>query len=509
MLSIQLKQAEVALADGRLEDAFRILQMSAIRDHRRGQALIKELITAFTDRANGHLQADQWKQAKIDCDRAAELGGNQIETAALAARIEEARANIEKQDHRKKQSLKHAKALADRGDFLAGHEICEQLSTTTAAELKYQISDRQSRLSDHLHAAKRFIDSNKFELAIPEIQQAINLNSQDRAALELARVVVEELAEQVWLRFSSGRIDQAISTLQQIQKVGVSTSHLNDAIRFADRLSQAKYYLKNLQLTKLHQELSILKRLNPDAVWIDDVTNQTKTALDAIIQIQSSPLELALAIDSLPDEPLPARMTKTSIVSPEINIEPSLPMHSQLSKFLLHVDGSGTVLVATGDRVEFGQRKEIDLLGGNNLPAVTIERVDDGYFMRCPEPITINNKKTSSKLLSSGDRIELNSRHSLKFHLPCAASTSAVVDLVGVKHVRPEVRRIILLDNALVIANHGASHIMAKTITESFVLFVKNNQLMARAMNSGRETVTLLPGQNSTLGSVGLVMKPY
>ena len=49
MLILRLKQAETAVADGRLDEAFEIVQSEQIRQHRRGQKLIGRLAGAFVD----------------------------------------------------------------------------------------------------------------------------------------------------------------------------------------------------------------------------------------------------------------------------------------------------------------------------------------------------------------------------------------------------------------------------------------------------------------------------
>ena len=76
MLILRLKQAETAVADGRLDEAFEIIRSEQIRQHRRGQKLIGRLARAFAKRGRENLDAERIQLALNDCNRAEKLAGN-------------------------------------------------------------------------------------------------------------------------------------------------------------------------------------------------------------------------------------------------------------------------------------------------------------------------------------------------------------------------------------------------------------------------------------------------
>jgi len=66
VLILRLKQAESAMADGRLDEAFDIVQSDSIRQHRRGQKLIGRLARALAKRGQENLEAERTQLALLD-----------------------------------------------------------------------------------------------------------------------------------------------------------------------------------------------------------------------------------------------------------------------------------------------------------------------------------------------------------------------------------------------------------------------------------------------------------
>ena len=64
MLTLRLKQAETALKDGRLDEAFDLLHSSeALRQHRRGQSILTQLTQQLAERGRDHLTAGRLQEA--------------------------------------------------------------------------------------------------------------------------------------------------------------------------------------------------------------------------------------------------------------------------------------------------------------------------------------------------------------------------------------------------------------------------------------------------------------
>ena len=73
MLFLRLKQAESAIVDGRLDEAFDIVQSEQIKQHRRGQKLIGRLARAFTKRGQENLDTERIQLALVDCTLPADM----------------------------------------------------------------------------------------------------------------------------------------------------------------------------------------------------------------------------------------------------------------------------------------------------------------------------------------------------------------------------------------------------------------------------------------------------
>ena len=93
------------------------------------------------------------------------------------------------------------------------------------------------------------------------------------------------------------------------------------------------------------------------------------------------------------------------------------------SRFVMHIDGIGGFLVLRENRITIGPisssaQPMVGLMADPNLPVVTIERIEDDYFIRSSSPIHVNDASVTNKLLVDGDRISLSPRCSMKFHIP-------------------------------------------------------------------------------------------
>ena len=144
--------------------------------------------------------------------------------------------------------------------------------------------------------------------------------------------------------------------------------------------------------------------------------------------------------------------------------------------------------ITTIGPISSSEGPSVGLLAPANLPTVSVERLDEDYFLRCDGSVQVNGKCVSEKLLSHGDRISLGPRLELRFLLPNAASTSAVLELTSAKMPRQDVRRIILLDESIVLGNNATAHVRVRGLQESVVLHLRHGQLHYRVAGAGRPT---------------------
>ena len=173
------------------------------------------------------------------------------------------------------------------------------------------------------------------------------------------------------------------------------------------------------------------------------------------------------------------------------------------ASLVLRVDGVGSYLVLRQDVVSVGAVSssrpcDVALVAEANLPGATIERVEDDYFLR--------TRAGESKLLASGDKVELSPRCRMVFRIPSRASTSAVLDLTGARLPRSDVRRVILMDQDLVIAPGAAAHVQAEQIGSPLVLYVSQGRLWARTQEGEATPQAVTLGTHMSVGGVSLVV---
>jgi hypothetical protein len=239
--------------------------------------------------------------------------------------------------------------------------------------------------------------------------------------------------------------------------------------------------------------LTQLGQLLPGVKWIQQAIKATEQASSSLDAVRGGPLGLLVSGDRTEGreiKPLPTGQPRKprahgAFPFPASPALAAISAQSMPSRLLLQVDGAGSFLVVrsrvtTVGPVSSSHAPLVGLLAPANLPTVSIERLDDDYFLRCDAAVRVNGKSVTEKLLSSGDKISLSSRLEIRFYLPNAASTSAVLELTGARLPRQDVRRIILLDESIVLGNSGSAHVRVRGLEESVVLHLRNGQLYGR-----------------------------
>jgi hypothetical protein len=173
-------------------------------------------------------------------------------------------------------------------------------------------------------------------------------------------------------------------------------------------------------------------------------------------------------------------------VTPEGKANTRLP-----SRFILHVDGAGSFLILRERCITVGaegssRTPDLGLLADTRLPTTTIERTDEDYFLVSEAPVRVNGAPVTRKLLGNGDRIALSNRCRLRFTVPNAASTSAVLELSGTRLPHSDARRVILFEKSLVLGPGSSAHVRVDDLAEPVVLHMRDGQLFCRTPDEVR-----------------------
>lgn len=484
-----MRQTETAMRDGRLDEAYDLVQDAKLRAHRRGQDLIGRLARAFVERGHRHLGDRRWSQARADCEKAAKLGGNLTEAAALHHAIVDTVARRQGEDRRRADALAAAGKQIENGRLSMCAGMLADLAGDSARveTLRNRADAFRAEAQNHLDRARAAMAAGRWDSAIDSLLEARRLHASNSALNELIGRVVASVCDEIGSAINVGRLDRADVLVRRLQPLAGDTVALTELAGLLAQCRQASKQVERGEFRSAGEVLRRLVALRPEAAWLLDARQAVEHAAQSVEQVRGGPLGLPIAVSlsapeyrtmsDMPEKPTAGRPDDTV----RLQAGDRLP-----TRFVLHVDGSGSYLVARDRCVTIGpvsssQRPDVALMAEPGLPSATIERIEDDYFLVAKQPVMVNDKPVTRKLLADGDTIALSPRCRLKFMLPSAASTTAVLQLSGARLPSGDVRRVILLDRTLVMGPGSSAHVRADGLSRPIVLHVHDDRLVCRS----------------------------
>ena len=502
VLILRIRQAECALADGRLDEAFDLADRNDVRSHRRGQRLVGRVVRALVHRGTKHLDAGRLNDATADCDKARRLGGLMPEVAELRSKTADALLARHRAERQQARLVAAAQEQIDRGHLSAGGQLLAAVAQqeSRAAVMLKDVEVRRAAIETATERAETAIRADNWEAALREltrVRQADTASDADFAAL-VAKVAhtVRQRAHSVLEAGDLYLADAILNRLVAVDGHGVETQQLRHAV------AQCRAAWACIDRSQPRQAEEIVRRiasLLPKASWPNTVAKQLRQAAELMDELRAGPLGLlsVTAMEQMSTQPGPMNPTNprghspagpANGRSPHIHpvMAPAMPSGEDMpSRFVLQVDGAGSYLVLTQPLVTIGpvsspRVPDVGLMAEAGTSVATVERVEEDYFLRAAGPAAVNGRACSSKLLASGDELALSPRCRFTFRVPNVASTSAVLDLTGTRYPRADVRRVILLDRELVIGPGAGAHVRIDELTEKVVLHVRDGRLFVQ-----------------------------
>lgn len=490
MLPLRIRKAEVAMADGRLDDAYQQAIREDVRDHRKGQRLIGRLTKAYERRAQVHLKAGNATAALSDAERAVRLGGNQPGIVALRdeARYEVDSHQLEKQA--RSQKIAAAKRCIASGDYTLGANICKDVEDSghTVAGLMQDAELNRRIVESTLERGRKALKSAQWEQALDALDEAKRLQPTHADVIELASQVTQGVAKHARQTIARGRLDQADLLLRRVRRHAAESLEVEELSRVLGQCRKAAASSRDVEISDAVADLKALKQVIPEARWLDASIKDAETVARSIENLRTGPLGAILLSDHTPaDETIVTHTRRKAQPMRVFEATPVVP-----TNFLVHLDGTGSFLVLRKPSVTIGtsgRSREVDVTvqGQVGLPTITIERLDDDYFLSSDEPVPVNGVATTNTLLASQDQIRIGRRGSMHFALPNSASTSAALDFVGVRLSAGNARKVILMDDALVIGPQPSAHIQSLSMERAMVIHWRNGELRIRPMSRSTE----------------------
>jgi len=511
VLILRIRQAECALADGRLDEAYEIAQAEDIRRHHHGQRLIGRLARAMIQRGQESLAAHRFQPALADCNKAEKLGGNLPEVGQLRAAV--CNAITREQQDRQQEALRVAQAQQHIQDgwLSVGGRILEEASTGDGRVdlVRQELAAARLKAEDAVAKAQQALQQGDVEEAMQIALAARIGQCKSGGAGDLLRQVRSQAVQRVRADLEQGRLDRASSFLQKLLPLGrdgTEVAELSDALAWCRQAAQ------HVLAGRPGAALPLLRKVKavcPSARWLDAALADTKRAAEAYDELNAGPLGLSTAetpwdatggivkaagsVGSVPVRAYPdnasRRHYKQAALGDATRRNPQSEDVDMPSRFVLQVDGVGSFVVFREAQVTVGPisasaRPMLALMADANTPVVVLERMEGDYFLRSETPVAVNGRPATEKLLADGDRIALSSRCQIRFHLPNPASTTAVLTVSGARLSRPDIKQLILMDRDILIGPYANNHIRTELLQEPVALFTQNGRLLCRARES-------------------------
>lgn len=161
---------------------------------------------------------------------------------------------------------------------------------------------------------------------------------------------------------------------------------------------------------------------------------------------------------------------------------------SQCHKFMLWIDGVGAWQLCVGDSFVVGapsveqQSADIALLANVSRKHATIQRHADEWRLHAHQPTSVTGRTINdSSVLRSGDQICLAERVKLGFRIPCALSSSAVIDFESDHRPSHSVDGIILLTDHCLLGPRRDHHVCCNHWSDQVVVFFQDGVLKCRS----------------------------
>lgn len=504
MLFVRLKQCEVALNAGRLDEAFDLLRSPDVRSHRRGQDLTDRLTRAMIERGRSHLAAGQLEAAAHDCERAGRAAGNLPDVIALRTAVSDAMADRRRTDHRRDQLAAAVRRHMDQGQLTLGQQL---LAAAPADEQAQRIAGELAARRATVHTVGQKVDSalraGNWSAALDQLAQLDRQVARHPEIRDLCSKVNASIVAEATKAIESGRLDEAKALLRRHEELPgrfIDADRLREALR---QCREASTCLERVDAAGAERSLRMLAAQWPNASWISDAlgrVQQIRTSAEALL---AGPLGVTGAAAGPLPSPPPEYLERED---------------SEDRDFVLHVDGAGGFKMVGGQAVTFGpvgasRHVDVPVTGDASVPLVTITRSDEDYFVQSRQPVEVNDRPTTHALLTNGDRIAVGPRCRLRFRRPNPASTSAVLDVTSGRLARGDVRQVILFDRELIIGPGPAAHVRVDSLSGPAVLQRGGAGLVCRAADPIRVDGQLAgseppirPGVHVTIGSVGLIL---
>lgn len=519
MFDLRLKRVQVAIADGRLDEACDLMKDPSLRAHRTGQTLLTRLVKAYVKRGQEHLAAGRISSALDDCNRAEKLAGNMPAVMDLRSAVCKAMEANRLAAQQKAQQLEHGRQQLQNGWLSAGQKI---LSGSDDRQAQVLLADARFQLTAMEEALKRIqkaLDGDDFELAGRIYHEQGLARSMNEQAGALLRQIQARADRQIRRHLDEGCLQQAAAILDRLPGCVLDCPDLQGTRQGLTYCRQAADFIETGCFAEASLSMKKAQTLLPKAKWIDQGLQQVQKAAQVQTDLQAGPLGLLenTGIYHMERAEIAAPMRynmsgQNPMKAPAMTMENNnLSLSGFPQMFVLQLDGIGAWLVHRAARVTAGPvsasgRPDIGFIAAPDAKVKQIERIDGDYFA-CDLQRSPQTASGGRQLLSEGDRIEISPRCRMKFSRPNPASGTVCLILAGARLPRADIQQVILMDREILIGPGRNCHMQTGQLTETLTLFVQDGRLLCRQAGGGVRGIGI--NQHVEIGTVDLMVSPY
>ena len=519
MVILRIKQAQAALAAGRLNEAAELLGHAEARAHRQGQKLLGRLAAALLTRGREHLAAGRLEPALADWRTVEGLAGNTAEAAELKRLIDEQITHRRDRARKGRRALAAAERNAADGQLsLAAGQLAELGDASEAGELAEALDRKRRQARSDLARARQAAEGGDFLAAAEWLTKARTAHHSDDADA-LAADIRKGLTAQVTESLAAGHLGRAERLLTaETHLPGPGCDALAEAREVLRACRAARAHFRAGRLGRAKEQLRLAATLAANPRWVQEDLQRLSAAAEAMGALRGGPL-FTLPGDSLPpagegDRPVATDGGQAAPPAPRRDAR-AASEPAAARRWLLQIDGAGAHQLMADDELTVGPISgeapvDVGLLTDPSAGRITLTRSEGDYLLTAPAAVSVNGQATTRRLLSDGDTIALSPRCRLRFVRRHPASGSAALELLTGRLPDTDARDVLLIDRELVLGPDANAHVRLPAGSPRGTLLKRDGGLCLRnegIAGSGADEIPISPGRAVRLGELGLLVK--
>lgn len=435
----QLREARLAMADGRWDEAAEILTVDPLKEFLPAKRLSQELAGQLVTRARQRMELGNSTAGWRDLDRAARLGAG--ESAISEVRSEQTA-----------RRLRRVQELLVQGDATAARQALTRMD-------HHRLGGEQRRtwqvIAQHAENADQRARRGDMATAIESLDNTQRLLPADASVL-VSRHFRERAA---WLHDAAAKIHALDAKLH----ASLATSAWTEVLQASESL---------LELAPQHSAARQARHRAWQAVGME----VTLPYRPAARQLPRQRIQVNGAMP-LTDSTRQVRNGKVETVINE---------HNAGKRVVAWIDEVGAYLICLGDEIVLGQPSadggvDVPILADLSRRHAVIRREREAYVLTPLHRTMVEERVvTEPTVLRDKSSITLGSGVELRFRKPHALSATAALELVSRHRTEPAVDGIVLMSESCILGPQSHSHIRCRDWTADLVLFRRGDELMCR-----------------------------